>query len=326
MPPFAKAFTAALLLIALPRVCHAQQVAADALFDSARAAMEKGDLATACKQFRASDQLDAAAGTELNLADCEERRGHLASAWELYRTAAEKLSERDERLALARSRIQALTPRLPRLTLVLAAGAPQTSSVLDGATELGSAAFGVPLPIDPGSHELIVSAPGFESRKFVVSFAEGEARTLTVWPGDATRRPSTSGSAAPRSTPGSVTPPAREQAAPDSGKRWLGFGLAGVGVVGLGVGTVAGLMTLGKKSTVDAECQPDKSCSSAGVSAAESGHRLQTVSNVGWVLGAAALGAGAYFLLSGGSSSRPSTSVALVTNSAGGRLALSRSF
>src|SRR6185369_17293316 len=103
-----------------------------------RAAMDRADFTAACEQFRASDKLDAAVGTELNLADCEEKRGHLASAWELYRTAAEKLSERDERLAFARSRIQALAPRLPKLTLTLAPGAPRQSAVRDGDVELGA--------------------------------------------------------------------------------------------------------------------------------------------------------------------------------------------
>src|SRR5260221_14649709 len=105
-PPFTLPLVAPIL--AAPVAARAQQAAADALFDSARASMAKGDFAAACEQFRASDKLDPAVGTELNLADCEEKRGHLASAWELYRTVEEQLSEKDERLALAHTRAQAL--------------------------------------------------------------------------------------------------------------------------------------------------------------------------------------------------------------------------
>jgi hypothetical protein len=47
---------------------------------------------------------------------------------------------------------------------------------------------------------------------------------------------------------------------------------------------------------------------------------------VGWVLGAAALGAGAYFLLSSAPSSEPATSVALVATPSSGQLSLRRSF
>jgi len=309
-----------LLLGATPRLSHGQQAAADALFDSARAAMDRGDLATACEQFRASDRLDAAAGTELNLADCEEKRGRLATAWELYRTAAEKLTERDERLALANARIQALTPRLPRLTVLLAAGAPASCVVRSGSTELSAAALGVPLPMDPGDHELVVAAPGYQPRSIMVRLAEGETRSVTVSPGAATP----SAPAAPDHA--SAPAPAPPRSGPVSHRRALGLGLAGLGVAGFGVGAVAGLMAVGKKSTVDEQCGPDKSCSAAGVSAARAGHTLQVVSNVGWLLGATALGAGAYFLLSGGESAKPSTTVSLVTSPAESRLSVSRSF
>jgi hypothetical protein len=326
MRPFAFGLPLTLLLLTTPRFAQAQQAAADALFDSARAAMEKGDFSAACEQFRASDKLDAAVGTELNLADCEEKRGHLASAWELYRTAAEKLSDRDERLALAGSRIEALAPRLPKLTLNLAPGAPKASSVRDGNVELGSVAFGVALPMDPGAHELVVSAPGFESRTFAIRLSEGNAQTLTVSPGGPAGAGSHHGarSAVPVTTAPLAAP--RDQGPESSSRRLLGFGFAGAGVAGLGVGTIAGILALGKKRTLDDQCGPDKSCTSAGVSAAKSGHTLQLVSNVGWVVGAAALGAGAYFLLTSGPSSQPATSVALVTTPTGGQLSLSRSF
>src|SRR4051812_11420178 len=102
-------------LLAAAGPAHAQEAAADALFDSARTALAKGDFERACEQFRASDKLDPAPGTELNLADCEEKRGRLASAWELFRTVEEKLSANDERLPVAHGRALALEARVPRL-------------------------------------------------------------------------------------------------------------------------------------------------------------------------------------------------------------------
>jgi hypothetical protein len=313
----------AFALLAFPKAAHAQQAAADALFDSARTAMTKGDLASACEQFRASDKLDPAVGTELNLADCEEKRGHLASAWELYRTVEEKLSQTDERLPFAHTRAQALEPRVPKLTLTLAPTAPKDSTVRDGSVDLGSAAFGVALPVEPGAHELVVSAPGFEPRTFRLQLAEGQAQALTVSPGNAVgvapiaNLPAISAKSADKTT---------EPSASGSSTRTLGFVIGGVGVAGLGVGAIAGILELGKAHTVDANCHPDKSCSGAGVSAAKSGRTLEMVSNVGWVVGAAALGAGAYFLLTSGPSTKPTTSLALVTNPMGGQLSLRRTW
>jgi hypothetical protein len=322
MRRIARIFPLIVVTLGVPVAAHAQQAAADALFDSARASMTKGDFANACEQFRASDKLDPAVGTELNLADCEEKRGHVASAWELYRTVSDKLSESDERLAFARSRAQTLQARVPRLTLSLAADAPKDSTVRDGNVDLGSAAFGVALPLEPGAHELVVSAPGFEARTFQLQLAEGEARALSVAPGNRA-------AAAPASAPPSLAkePVKREESA-DSGssRRTLGFVLGGVGVAGLGAGAVAGLLSIGKQHTVSAECQPDKSCTSAGVSAAHSGRTLELVSNIGWVVGAGALGVGAYLLLTSSPENKPSTSLALSSNAAGGQVSLQRSW
>src|SRR5258708_23407364 len=80
---------AAVLALSLwqPRVADAQEssAAAETLFNDARAAMAKKQLDVACEKFRESDRLDPAVGTHFNLANCEEQRGHLASAWGLYR-------------------------------------------------------------------------------------------------------------------------------------------------------------------------------------------------------------------------------------------------
>ena len=306
-------------VLAWPALAHAQQAAADALFDSARVAMSKGDFDVACEQFRASDKLDPAVGTELNLADCEEKRGRLASAWELYRTVEEQLGERDERLPFAHARAQALAARVPKLTLLLAPGAAKDSTVRDGGVELGGAAFGIALPLEPGVHELVVSAPGFEARSFRVQLSEGQAQSLSVAPGRALQAAPSTPSAPPL-----VEPPSEPESG--SNQRTLGFVLGGVGVAGLGVGAVTGILVLGKQHTVDDQCQPDKSCTSAGLDAAHSGRTLQTVSNVGWVVGAAALGAGVYFLLTSGPSAKPSTSLSVHSNVAGGQLAFTRSW
>ncbi len=301
---------------------HAQEAAADALFDSARTAMAKGDFDRACEQFRASDKLDPAPGTELNLADCEEKRGRLASAWELFRTVEEKLNPSDERLPVAHGRAHALEARVPRVTLTLAAGAPQGSTVRDGNVELGAAAFDIALPMDPGAHEVVVSAPGFAPRSFTIQLAAGENRAVIVSPG----APTTQLAAGPSAATTAPASPPREVSSSHGNTRTLGFVLGGVGVAGLGVGAIAGAMTLSKKSTVDAGCHPDKSCSSAALDAAHAGRTLEIVSNVGWIVGAASLAAGAYFLISSGPSSKPSTALAVAPNVGGGQLSLSRSW
>jgi tetratricopeptide (TPR) repeat protein len=97
------AFACALVLAARPRAASAgDPPAAQALFKQGRDAAKRGDHATACEKFAESYRLDPAPGTLLNLGDCKERLGMLASAWQYYTAAAEQLS--DERTDIARQR------------------------------------------------------------------------------------------------------------------------------------------------------------------------------------------------------------------------------
>src|SRR5579871_2746595 len=75
--------------------------AAESLFRSARAAVDRGDYATACPQFAESQRLDPAPGTLMNLADCEEHLGRVASAWEHFVQAREQLKTGDDRIPFA---------------------------------------------------------------------------------------------------------------------------------------------------------------------------------------------------------------------------------
>ena len=92
----------------------ADEAAAEALFEAGAAARDEGDYATACEKFQASNDLDPAPGTILNLADCREQLGQLAQAWQFYREAAEKLPAGDERAAYSKEKADELKPLLPR--------------------------------------------------------------------------------------------------------------------------------------------------------------------------------------------------------------------
>jgi hypothetical protein len=284
--------------------------AAEALFNQGREALDKGDYAAACKLFRESDRLDPAPGTKLNLADCEERRGRVATAWELFRATLQELPESDDRHAIAEQRVVALEMRLARLTMRLAPGAPAGTTVKVGDLELGSSSFGIALPLDPGKHRLVVSAPGFAPRSFDVELAEGKAKAITVGPGEK----SGSVSAGTPSVPGEPN-----RGSDGTGNKTLGYVLGGVGVLGLTVGTVTGIILLGKKSTAEDHCDDaTQTCQPEGRDANESGRALAPVSTIGFLVGIAGISAGAYFILSSGK-----TETALHTTVAPGRSQIS---
>lgn len=96
---------------------HAQSsaAAAVALFDEGRAALQSGDFDVACVKFKESNRIGPAVGTAFNLANCEERRGRLATAWVLFRQVAAQMRPDDPRLSVATERVVALEKRAPRV-------------------------------------------------------------------------------------------------------------------------------------------------------------------------------------------------------------------
>jgi hypothetical protein len=253
--------------------------AAEALFRDGRAAAQKGDWDTACPKLRESQRLDPAAGTLLNLADCEEHRGKVATAWQLYRQVVESLPESDERVPLAKKRATDLERRLPHLTVRLAGPAPSGTKVVRNDVELSDASLGSALPVDPGSYKIVVTAPGHQPASTDVTVVEGANSSVDVRPG--------------------AIAGATEVPAVRTSNRTAAWVVGGIGVAGLGVGAVAGILTLGKKGTVDDNCNADKRCNPTGYDAAQSGKTLGMITTGGLVVGVLGVGVGAYLLLSG---------------------------
>ena len=256
--------------------------AGEALFAEGRAAAKAGNYQLACEKFHESQRLDPAIGTVFNIADCEERLGHLATAWTKYREVLQKVGPEDARHAIAKKQSEALKPRLPKL-LVLGDQLPVTATVKRGLVELGRASFGTALPVDPGDHEIVVSNAGYEDARFRVQLKEGQTTEVTLRLG-------------PKLAEGGSTD-GGQTVEPPSDNRTLGWILAGVGVAGLAVGSITGLMVLGKKSTVDDNCDADKRCNQTGLDAVDAGQTLAPISTTGFIIGVLGLGVGGYFLL-----------------------------
>src|SRR3954469_8263227 len=95
------------------------KAAAEGLFSDARRLMVAGKFQEACPKLEASQRLDPAVGTVLNLADCYERSGRTASAWMEFLEAASaaRQSGSADREAEARGRASALESRLSYLVI-----------------------------------------------------------------------------------------------------------------------------------------------------------------------------------------------------------------
>src|SRR5262249_22570772 len=106
------------------RAAHAQPAGAEAevLFDEGRKEMAAGRLAGACALFEQSQKLEPATTTLLNLADCREKHGELATAWGLFldaeratRSATDAATHRLHEVA--KQRADKLEARVSNLTI-----------------------------------------------------------------------------------------------------------------------------------------------------------------------------------------------------------------
>jgi hypothetical protein len=336
-------------LVALPLAAQERDpAAAQALFDQGRMLMKAKNYAAACPKLAESQRLDPGMGTQFHLADCYENQGKLASAWANFLEVASlaAASNQPDREKAAKARAARLEPRLPRLTITVppashAAGLQVTrDGVAVGETQWGSA-----MPVDPGKHEITVSAPGRETYTDTVTVSEGAAATVKVpalepapesaapptqnLPLDETRAAGT-----PPPQPASPPPdqPAPEEAS--SGPGGLVIGLGVVGVVGLGAGTVLGLMAKSKYDDSKEHCRPanENLCTAEGVGLRDDARSLGNLSTVGFIVGGVALaGAGVLWIASSGSKEtaqerRPSLRAGLQMSPSRGAVVLRGSF
>jgi hypothetical protein len=285
---------------------------AQKLFDEGRALLAQGRFADACPKFAASEQLAPSGGTLLNLADCYEKNGQLASAWAKFHEVAERAHRagRADVEQMAHDRFTKIEPRLSTLTIVV----PKEADV-DGlqvhrdGEAVPRGAWGTALPVDGGAHGIEVTAPGKRARTLSANVApSGDRATLTVPPLE------DASATATHATPaGDATRPAsREQPATGggglSGRAVLGLVVGGAGVVALGVGGAFGLVAIGKNNDAASHCPASPRCNDQeGVNLTNDAKSAATASTIAFAAGGALLAAGVVLFLTAPSSSDRAT-------------------
>jgi hypothetical protein len=274
----------AILLLAAPARAADPSVAdkslAQSLFDEGRRLMDAGNYAEACPRFADSQRLDPGGGTVLNLALCYERSGKLALAYATFNDAVSLAiaEHRPERETFARDRIAAIAPRLPHLTVRVGAAAGARVS-LDG-SDLPASAWGVLVPVDPGRHTLVASAPGREPFETAVTLAEGETREVPIELAQAV---------VPLPAPRDEW---REQPFPREGTRRSAafYVLGGLGLASVGVGAVTGVLALSAHQSVEQKCDVSRGvCADpTGIDDAQRARTMAWIST--WTLAGGALG------------------------------------
>jgi hypothetical protein len=224
---------------------------AQSLYDEARKLAGSNDFATACPKLEESQRLDPTPVTQFWLADCYEHVGRTASAWAAFldlaavehKTGGPKSEEREK---LARDRASALAPKLTQLTIDVPATVRVDGLVIQRDGEVvRDGQWGTPVAVDPGNHKIDVSAPGKQAWTKTAD-VEGEGQTIHVQVDPLVDAPAPPPTATGGASPG-VDGPATGTSASSPWKT-VGLVAAGVGVLGLGAGTVFGVMALGKNS------------------------------------------------------------------------------
>jgi hypothetical protein len=243
--PVALAFA---LALGGARDAHADAAAADALFQEGRRLMGEKRVAEACEKFEGSYKEEPTLGTLLNLANCREQAGQLATAWARWGEAEARARQQgDDRAELARERRAALAPRLPKLTVVVINPRPGLQVLRDD-IELTSGSFGSALPIDPGKHVVQVVRQDGVLHRQDVELAEGQQLRveldLAAIEAGAPKEP-------PKRAPVKVVTITPDDYDPGAGQRTAGWVTAGFGGVAVITGFVLGGVALAEKGSAD---------------------------------------------------------------------------
>jgi hypothetical protein len=295
------AILAALATVAGSRVARADDsAAAQALFDQAKKAMAAHRYADACPKLEESLRLQAAVGTLLNLADCYEHSGKLASAWSKYIEVASKARAANQgaRARIARDRAAALAPKLSNLVVdVPPSIRAEGLEIRRDGTPVGEAEWGESIPADAGTHTLEASAPGRKPWSQTVVVADG-ATTSRVTVPDLERIP-VEPKEAPVATPVPETPnPAPPLLTPTpnpehgKGLKVAAVVVGSLGVVGVGVGSAFGLMSLGKHNDAIKLCSQNPCGDPNGVDDSHTAVKFGNVSTIAFIAGGVGLAGG----------------------------------
>jgi hypothetical protein len=288
---------------ALAQTRSPQEIAAaEALFQEGKRLMAAGSYGQACPKLAESQRLDPGGGTLVTLALCHEAEGRTASAWAEFGEAL-TLALKDgrvDRATVAREHGERLEPKLSRLTIKVSPSVSEVTGVeilQDGAV-LGKAAWGTPLPVDPGEHLLEVKAPGKKTWSRVVLIAKlADRQTIEVGALEDETMPKSAPPAAEAKTV-SVTA--------GNGRRTAAFVVGAVGVGLVGAASYFGLSAIADRRSAKDRC-PQSTCSDIeGVNLNESSQREADLSTAGFALGGVALGVATYLFLTQSSPPPPS--------------------
>lgn len=279
------------------------------LYKDGKALRESGDAQGGLAKLRAAYALVPTPITATELGRAYIALGQLVEAREVLLAVPRIPVRLNESAKASEARIEAehlaaeLRPRLASVTVRPKGVAPGglVKVTVDGVA-VPPDAVTVPRVLNPGPHVIVLEANG-QRVQSDVTLAEGQARDVEI---EVTAAVDPNATASPV---GSSGPPAEQGRRKISPLVYVGFGTA---IVGIGVGTVTGIITLSTASSLKDSCR-DGRCPASAQSDLDSTSTTGAISTIGFAVGAAGLVVGVVGLVLSGRSS----DVALVSTKAG---------
>jgi hypothetical protein len=167
------------------QVSDSERSAARQLFTEGNELQKAEKYDAALDKFERAQRVFSAPTNLLHIAQCQDKLGKIVEATETYRTVirtplpAGAPGAFQQAVEQAKTELAQVEPRVPRVKIdVTPANAASLEVRLNG-QPINAALIGEPLPLDPGTHRIVVFAPGYASNEQSVTLKERDAKTLT---------------------------------------------------------------------------------------------------------------------------------------------------
>ncbi|MBX3231947.1 MAG: hypothetical protein KIT84_12275 [Labilithrix sp.] len=283
----ARCLLGALAILVVTSAAAAEPTAAEretarTLLLSGREKKKNGQHKEALADFEKAHAIMHVPTTGLDLGKTQESLGLLVEARATFLESARFPPQANEPTAFkrareeAKSRADAITPRLATLTVTVPAGAKVK---LDD-SEMSDASVGVPLKVNPGKHQIVASTSSDEKRASV-DLAEGETKAIELDVAGAAEAP--------------PPPPPKPKATTTTTSTlvWIGGGVAAAGVV---AGSITGIMAFSAKSDVSTRCENNR-CPPSEDAKIDQGMLYGNISTVSFIVAGVGAGILVYGLL-----------------------------
>lgn len=263
---------------------------ADKLFEEGRQLLEGGRASDACPKFEASQKLDPARGTLINIGACYAATGRLVEALAVYKDVEQQsIAANDQtRVQAARAQIAALDKIIPHVTIAVANRVPGLAIELDGAL------------VPEGEWADHRRNPGQVTIRAYATGHQDYSATETVKPDGAT-----TAIRVPALVPTPVvTPPLDTKPTPiavttqrGSSRKLVAYVVGGAGIATFGVGVGIGLKARSDWNAVCDHSTSPPTCTSGELTQNEEARSLATKGTYVGIAGLAMIGAGVVLYL-----------------------------